>query len=51
MKQELTWEDCRRIVKIADRLISNLDYLNKTEQEYYEMIANEFNSKENESNR
>ena len=60
---ELTWQDVKKIIKIADRLIS--DAVNKafngeinettdiypTEESYYAEVLNQYNEHENDTTR
>ena len=49
-KNELTWQDIQRIVKIADNLCNSLDYeqiLKMGEKGYYTEILNRFNNTTN----
>lgn len=46
-KQELTWEDVKAIVNIADQLLDNAEMRiavsNHSEKEYYEEVLKRFN--------
>ena len=50
----LTWQDIRRIVKIADNLLDDpkarVEFQNHNEEYYYKRVLEQYNNSRNEAN-